>query len=618
MRRRILPLYPQSAHPLMFKRFLKFFRGDENTPAEPFEGSYLDHLLTRLKPHISEQLEDCPEHDPLLLVVAGILRFTMMNAWSPQLRTPLVDSQSPGRPAKSSASQSPAPDSASTSEFAARTDEDEEPEEEIGTDTIDESMSLAGLQDESEDESEDEGEDEDEDEDEGEGEGEDEDEDEGDNEDDAIELDDDAIEETRIPEPPPMPPMPRSTRKTEEIDVEEVRQASLQASLTETMEMDRVEPELHDPTIEIEQDTLFGAQSSADGRPRVDGEEVLQAGRVFLGLLIENDRLPIELQLSVAETTLARDLLLGFFVGNDDFEEKARKLLTLVEQKFGEGLFSQARILLQLFHTDEQTRINNDRNLFYEDMILRLGIRRRHRMSAEELSRFDTLLSDARTPAGALAVSKWLSEVCLIHLHSFNRDPAQVAEWSAVLDDTSRVGARENFLRYLPARRWRAIGSFEEYDILEQMRRHVTLETAREFVIAQVKTCYFVLRAVGDTGLEAYLDTFFDWSSETFGVNGTRLMPELYKRSMMDPEPMATILDEIYEKHYAEATLELIEEITDEQIDAAVYDALQAMGKCDLGEVAPGYYDLGSFVFDQLFGVEYSTCEFPFKIHRLT
>ena len=574
----------------MFKRFLKFFRGEEAAPAESFEGSYLDHLLTRVEPLVKEQLEDCPDHDPLLLVVVGILRQTMMGAWSPLLRTPLHDSQSPGqRP-------SLRPDDViATNEFPAAVVGDADQDLE----TVDDGLTLADVMGEDEAgklvaaaKGEDEAE-----------------------ADEAEATADEALDDTIDP-----PPMPRGTRKTEEIDAEEVRLASLQATLVETAELDRVErdPPEADPTVEIDQERVFAAQQQADGRPRIDSEEVLQAGRVFLGLLIENDRLPMELQLSVAETTLARDLLLGYFVGNDDFEEKARKLLTLVEQKFGEGMFSQARILLQLFHTDEQTRVNNDRNLFYEDMILRLGIRRRHRMGSEELQRFKTLVDEVRSPQGASAVISWMASACMINLHSFNRDDEQVSTWNALLEHAALDEAVDTFLRYLPARRWRQAAQADESTAVASVIDHVNLDTARDYVISQIKTCYFVLRAVGDTGLEGFLDTFFDWSTDTFGLDGTRLMPELYKRSMMDPEPMDSILRDIYETYYAERTAELVGELNDDGITEALYDALTKIGDCDLAEIAPGYYDVGAFVFDELFGVTYPTSEFPFKVHRLT
>ncbi len=575
----------------MFKRFLKFFRGDEGSPQEAFDGSYLDHLLQQVRPNVVAQLEECPEHDPLLLVVVGILRYTMINAWSPKLRAPLADSNSPGRDAPPGGVEA-GPSSDSTDEFetaaAINPDETEEirPDDVLAEESIDEADAETGAPDAQDDELE-------------------------------AEPSDD---EDDIPQSPA--PAPQSAlRKTEEIDVSEIREASRRASreapADTTFEREVVQVEQADPTIEIEQDTLFEAQKN-DDRPRIDTEEVLQAGRMFLGLLIENDRLPLELQLTVAETTLARDLLLGYFVANTDFEDKARRLLTLVEQKFAEEHFSQASILLELFQTDDQTRINNDRNLFYEDMILRLGIRRRHRMSAEELRRFETLISGCDNPEGAQEMIDWLGDSCLIRFQTFNRDPEHVAVWGKIAGASTRADARETFLRYLPPRRWRALGHYPSLDAVEQVQRHVTIETAREYVISLLKTCYFVLRAVGDTGLEGYLDTFFDWADVKYGVDATRIMPELYKRSMMDPEPMAVILDDIYDEFFGERTPEIIDRWGDEEIESAIYLALNELGECDLGEIAPGYYDFGAFVFDRLFDVRYPSPEFSFKIHRLT
>jgi hypothetical protein len=671
----------------MFKRFLKFFRGEEESPEEPFEGSYLDHLLEQVRPLVEEQLEECPEHDPLLLVVVGILRHTMMGEWSPALRCPLTDSQSPGvrpppPPVALDEVSNPADESDITNEFdgveppgsegGEATAEDEEavdgevdgddlsgedadhpeepPSDDADDDPSDENdeptegaegeeasddQESAEEQDESDDqesaeeqesaedqesgddqESAEEQESADDEESAGEQEtgGEDASDGESERSEDDLEITDEDIYETVDADGDEAGHSTR--RKTEEIDVEEIRQASMRAAATETMERERLELE-PDPTVEIEQDTIFEAQS-ADGRPRVDTEEVLQAGRVFLGLLIENDRLPVELQLSVAETTLARDLLLGYFVGNDDFEAKARQLLTLVEQKFGEGLFSQARILLQLFHTDEQTRVNNDRNLFYEDMILRLGIRRRHRMSASEIDRFNALLEEAKSPQGISSLCQWLSETCLIAFHCFNRDPDEVVRWRDLIDASTREGAEENFLKYLPPRRWRPVGHYADLDPVQQLVRHVSEDTARGFVIAQLKTCYFVLRAVGDTGLEGYLDTFFDWTDNTFGINGTSLMPRLYQRSMMDPDPMANILREIYDDTFAAPTVELLDSWSDGDVEEAAFAAFERFSNYDLGEIAPGYYDLGAFVYDELFDVSYPSTEFAFKIHRLT
>ena len=561
----------------MLKRFLKFFKGHEHAADESFEGSYLDHLLGQVRPFAADELEYCPEHDPLLLVVVGVLRATMLNAWSPELRRPLVDSQSPG--------MVPPPPPATPASLEGDDGGDEDDDGEAGDGPVETAEFAVPLEEDSEVES----------------------------------IDpDDVVEAAEVDEETGSEGA-GWTRQTQEIALDEIRAAQRAgAGPADTAEMQAIDPTA-DPTVETRTGDLDAQSEEAlRARPRLDSEEVLQAARVFLGLLIENDRLPTDLQLSVGEMMLARDLLLGYFVQSGDFDDNARRLLSLVEQKFGDGLFSQARILLKLFHTDQQTRVNNDRNLFYEDMILRLGIRRRHRVSLEESRAFRARMDEADDEAGRRALFGWLSEEALIKFHFLVRDPADVARWKPVVARSTRPGVEENFARYLPPRRWRPIDAYEGFSVEAQALRHVCLDAARDYVLSLLKTCYFVLRAVGDTGLEGYLDTFFDWSSASFGVDGTVLMPRLYKRSMMEHEPMVEILGELYDEFYAEKTAEIVDGWGGDRIRAALGEAIEALGECDLGDVAPGYYDLGGLVFDRLFDVRYPSAEFAFKLHRLT
>ena len=169
----------------------------------------------------------------------------------------------------------------------------------------------------------------------------------------------------------------------------------------------------------------------------------------------------------------------------------------------------------------------------------------------------------------------------------------------------------------IPAIRWRPADR-AELPVAEQIRQHVTKKSARVFVIAQIRTCYFVLRAVGDTGLEGYLDSFFDWTEREFGLNGTRLMPILYNRSMMESDSMTQILEDVYETHFAPQIDGKFATFDTAAIDKAFASAMKLVEKYDFGEVAPGYYDLGGFVFDELFKMTYPSREFAAKVHRIT
>lgn len=601
----------------MLKRFLKFLKGDDPNVVERFEGSYLDHLLEQIQPRVAEQVNECPEHDPLLLVVVGILRQTMMNVWDPRTTEPLLDSQSPGVPSGFTA---PA---AETSEFEAYEDVDDSVQfeiEEPGSDTseIDASVRERALMKddtEADSDSPDVSDGDDSDRDDSDSDDSDQEEGTGLNEDSVAEFqknfsdaDDersDWEDDETLDQPPPSPGDGGWNRITEEIDVSEIRAHADEAGRDSTLELDREE-------------MLERARNREMQRPRVDTEDVLQAGRLYLALLIENDRLPTDLQLSVAETMVARDMLLGYFIGSDEVADNAHRILALVEQKFRDGLFGQARILLELFHTNEHSWVQEEHKIFYEDMILKLGIRRRNRLSESEVAAFQGHLDRATDNEGISGLASWLSRQCLISFHLYMRDPDRVSSWDAVLEPVTLEDARETFDLYVPPRRWRPLDSYDTIQPTEQIVRHVGAETAREYVLRHLKTCFVVLRAHGDTGLETYLDSFFNWMESSLDFNGTAILPGLYRRSMMDNESMEEILESAYEEHFEELVESKLDDLEESEIVAALFASMDKLRQTDIADVAPGYYDLGGFVFDELFGFEAPDPQFSFKIHRLS
>ncbi len=657
----------------MFKRFLKFLKGDEAEQVEErFEGSYLDHLLEEVRPAVETHLDDCPEHDPVLLVVVEVLQTTMRNAWAPGLREPLVDSSTPGvQPPPPPTTVGDASEADATNELDivdegialedtegdeellvrsdadlddafVESDEDDTGEDQAQQDDAEESpsedsdaegtegpQSDAAEDDESSLEDEDSEADESAADEEADVEKDDSYEDEGADVGDADEAEDDqaesedpkksvehdvdgahlasdeavALDSDDVLEESPADESNEtgSSRITEEINVAEIRE---EAAREDTQDI----------TVEVDRNLV----EKAAELPRVDNEEVLQAGRVFFKLLLDNDQLPTDLQLSVGETMLARDLLLGYFVGDTGFDGKAKKLLSMVETKFGEGLFSQAKILLQLFQTDESTRVNNDRNLFYEDMILRLGIRRRSPLTEEQSESFAEFGNGSLEEENLRDFLAWLDLECLVKFRVRMRDPEAESTWHGIADQSSRQAAANLFKAFMPPARWRGVELYPDIPVVEQIRAHIGHDTAQKYILSQLKTAYFILRAVGDTGLEVYLDDFFDWTEKTFDINGTRLMPQLYNRSMMDVDPMDHILAQLYQEHFELRVLDIIDELDDDDIDSAFSAAMERFLESDLGEVAPGYYDLGAFVFDEIFEMPYPATEFASKIHRLT
>lgn len=355
-----------------------------------------------------------------------------------------------------------------------------------------------------------------------------------------------------------------------------------------------------------------------DGRPRADRKEVLQAGRVFLGMLIENDRLPPELQLGVEEILLARDLLMSYFMGSQNFESRAQKLLKIVEQKFSEGLFSQSRILLQLFQTDPKTRVRNDRNIFYEDMIQRFGIKRRRPVAPEILEEFEGFRSGQISEETNHEFLRWIEDHLYIKTHLFMRHQDQVTAWRNVASKSTLPQASESLLRYLPPRRWRPIYAHPTMSLAQMAALHVGPDTMSTYVMTQLQTCYFVLRAVGDTGLEAYLDSFFNWTDSCFQLNGTVFLPELYRRSMADSDAMRVVFQDLYDRYFRQRAERLLASYNEEQIAQAFERTLTKLRHINVNDISPGNYNLGGLLLDELLGMSYPSAEFAFKVHRLS
>ncbi|MFB6264042.1 MAG: hypothetical protein ABEL76_10525, partial [Bradymonadaceae bacterium] len=63
------------------------------------EGNFLDHAVDSVEETVREELDRCPEHDPLLLLAVEILRASAPDdRWSDAtLPCPVEDDQSPAR-----------------------------------------------------------------------------------------------------------------------------------------------------------------------------------------------------------------------------------------------------------------------------------------------------------------------------------------------------------------------------------------------------------------------------------------------------------------------------------------------------------------------------------------
>jgi hypothetical protein len=424
-------------------------------------------------------------------------------------------------------------------------------------------------------------------------------------------------------------------------------------------------------------------------------DQMLKAGRAYLALLLDNDRLPRGEQLTLEELTLPRGLLLQFFQGHSDIQARAQEVLGLVERKFSQRSFQQATILLQLFETDHTTKLQNERKLFYEDMIQRLGIRRRYPLSKVEVEQVkdhfqemgvsldatdlleETEAGERAASEAALSLTPWVSGVlppvedddeavskssdteqasstleidgetiekalaqdppplgdadglvALVrscdwlaarHQISFSllsRHPEEYIKWRRLVHASSEEH-QEEFVRFVPPKRWRSPADFADLPLFELVAAYLTPDTFKEYLETMTRACYFLLLAVGDTGLEGFLDTYFDWLSRRFGLDGTVFIDRLHRQSTFGEQTLSETLSSIYDEHFIAPIEAGAVTFSENMLRTGIRKFIDQMATTNFAEVAPGHYNLGGMILDQIFEIEYPTVEFPFKIHRI-
>ncbi|MEO1268651.1 MAG: hypothetical protein AAFX99_11165, partial [Myxococcota bacterium] len=361
-------------------------------------------------------------------------------------------------------------------------------------------------------------------------------------------------------------------------------------------------------------------RDNSDFRPELPeimaNEPLLRAGRAYLGLLLENDRLPRGEQLTLEELTLPRGLLIDFFGGEVNIQGRAQEVLSLVERKFSQRSFKQATILLQLFETDQSTRMQNERKLFYEDMIQRLGIRRRHPLAEDDITQVhdhfkaieealkkgeafklknnpepivalaeamkkpsyaqelrppesfteldltaefefstaepSTITQGLRDPFLPLTRSfDWLAARHQINFCVLVRHPAELQLWSTINDLGTTTEGNELTL-FVPPSRWRSPADYTELPLLHLLSFHLSAESLRDYVHSLTRACYFILLAVGDTGLETYLDTYFTWLDNALNIDGTRFVDRLHRDSTLGEQTLGDTIDSIFHEYFEE------------------------------------------------------------------
>ncbi|MFA5625332.1 MAG: hypothetical protein WC966_09825 [Bradymonadales bacterium] len=337
------------------------------------------------------------------------------------------------------------------------------------------------------------------------------------------------------------------------------------------------------------------------------------AARAFFSVLLENEHLPLGQQLSDAELTLLRDLLMGYFKGNDNVNEKGAEVLSLIERKFMRGEFSQARILLQIFETDEETRQNNERNLFYEEMITRLSLASSNAkgLPSSVLAKFD---EEDFEDAAVNEMSQSLANESDLRFCLFLKDQAELAKWHAQFERLQESSA-SCISDYVPVARWRRLGTLKDESISSQVQRHMTFEMLRRHVQLKLRMCYFLLLASGKTGVEWFIFSFSEWSLKHFNVEAREVLPFVHRSSVMEGLCLQEVMDIAVDRFFGPSLNKV--NITKEQSESAWRATVRKLSKTHFASIPRGYYNLGDFILDELLPFEHVDPLLAYKLYLL-
>jgi hypothetical protein len=364
---------------------------------------------------------------------------------------------------------------------------------------------------------------------------------------------------------------------------------------------------------------LILTQETDDGLEPIElvGMQHEQFLRTYATLLLDNDKLPAQLQLTMANLAKPRSLLRSFFTNSPNIQRDAQSVLKFIEEKYSTGRFGQARLLLQLFDTDEATRRANERNLFYEEMILAFMSKRETQLDEFRKMDYQRVIANAMLSdeEGLAQIVRWLAANAGIRLNVFGQRPEDFQIWDEALATISEA-ARSPFLLFVPNEKWRLSSEFG-MPILLAIQQHLDRRILRDYTLGLTKVAYFITLAPGETGFENLLLRYIDWVTEKFDTVATRILPQLHRSSTLEEVGLGDCLERAYQTHFAHSKFGT-GVFSPEAVREAVLAVRGNFAHLDLNTIPEGDYDLTGMILDQLVGLELPEFAHSLRVHRLT
>lgn len=343
-------------------------------------------------------------------------------------------------------------------------------------------------------------------------------------------------------------------------------------------------------------------------------EGLFESIHEYLRLLSGNERLPSDGQLTEEDLQLLRTFLLEYDAGGSS--DAATRCVTLLEEKLNRGFFSQTELLLKFFDTTPDRRRSNERTLFYEEMISRFGSIRTARISGHLCRRFHKALNSRdKVIAKFAGAAEWLAQHGGIHLNVLNRPRPELERWLSVLKGFEDTEVRQDLLDLIVPTSWRMASRIDGEVLLETMGHHAQNEGLDAYTIRLFKAAYFVALVTGRTGFEPLIKTFFEWVDRNLGCRGSRVLPDIHKRSTLGGKGLMDSLEEIRAELMGNAP-QLLDRVK-QGLEEGLSSFVGYLAETDPNEIPPGEYDLTGLVIDHATGLVHDTPSILFRVHRI-
>lgn len=370
------------------------------------------------------------------------------------------------------------------------------------------------------------------------------------------------------------------------------------------------------------------------GQPRLRAD----VARFYHQFLKENERLPEASQLSLEEIGLVWRTLRVCYGEQGDVREALGSVFRLVERKMEQGLIRQAWVILDIFEYERHVQVDNERNLFLEEMARRFAryAKDKRREVPEELR--EALRAAAADLDALPAALQRLHEDMGVRLLVLATDEEERSCWNALLSEVSRAAQASQASEddeaaavrpdgdtapevYDPSllwiRKWRQpppLALRPGAPLLEDL---VSPDSVHAYCRALLQGVYFLVLITESTGYEPFLAVFLRWLRELAGPESMRVPSLLHALLTLSERTTREAVRELLGQDVLAGLVSRLRELDHETLLQALRGVLRDAAEADLGAVPAGDYSLTGVILDRAAGLVHPVYELTWRLHRL-